>query len=287
MSVSLYEIKKETSAPGTVVVSREIDASVAEVWQALTDPAIVSQWFGTLGDQLTTGQSTRLEFGDGDFFALQDIVLDPPDHLSYAWRFLGIGPLDTIDWHLYPADDGSLVTVTDREIGRTPEAALELRKGWLDFSKRLKDFFVKGKPTRYSWRHDFEGSIELAGGVRQLWEVLFDVATQARWLSLDGPVLADGAELVLADGSEPSLLQISNLVWNPPTEVSFHVSHQRWLASTKCKLELSPHNEGAMLSVSHNHWQSTGTNKEYQKEQRKRFSEFWIATLKQARNLVG
>ena len=98
--------------PGTVVMAREIKAPARQVWQALTDPPVVSQWLGTLTTPLAEGQNTRLDFGDGDFFTLQDVVLNRPDHLRYSWRFLGIGPLDTIDWYIIPKGAGCRVTVT-------------------------------------------------------------------------------------------------------------------------------------------------------------------------------
>jgi uncharacterized protein YndB with AHSA1/START domain len=287
MAVSRQEIEADKSAPGTVVVDRKIGAPVAQIWQALTHPDVVAQWFGTLSDPLINGQGARLDFGDGDFFTLQDIALNPPYHLKYAWRFLGIGPLDTINWHIEPMAVGCLVTVTDSEPGRTPEEALQLRKGWLDFTKRLKDFLAKGKPTRYAWRHDFDASIELTGSVQHIWETLFDAATQPRWLSLDGPLFENGARLMLTDGNEPSALELANLAWQRPTGVSFHLSHPKWAGATPCALELAPHNQGTILSVSQKNWRATGYNKEEQRRQRQRFSEFWIETLQRARSLIA
>src|SRR5947209_3741587 len=180
-------------------MAREIKAPARQVWQALTDPPVVSQWLGTLTTPLAEGQNTRLDFGDGDFFTLQDVVLNRPDHLRYSWRFLGIGPLDTIDWYIIPKGAGCRVTVTDSELERTPEAAAQLRKGWLDFTKRLKDYFVKGRPTRYSWRHDFDGSIEIDGGAEEIWDTLFGPDVLSKWLPLDGPLLDEGCRRLITD----------------------------------------------------------------------------------------
>ncbi len=273
---------------GAVEVTRTIAASATEVWKALTDPQVAAQWFGSLLTPLCRGQSVRLDFGDGDFFILQDILLEPPHLLHYAWRFLGTGPLDTITWHVHPKDQGCEVTVRDTEPHRTREEALQLRKGWLDFTRRLKDFFARSRPTRYSWRHDFEGSIELAGELGEVWQRLFENRALAGWLPLEvAAALEAGARLVPADGLEPSALQVSEVVWNAPASVSFELSHESWRHSTRCELELSRRPHNILLNVTHNNWPAISLDKDYQKQQRKRFSEFWIQTLIGARHLIA
>jgi len=272
---------------GTVIVTRDLSASATEIWDALTDPHILSQWFGALAAPLVQGQSTRLEFGDGDFFDLQNVVLDRPYRLQYKWRFLGIGPQDTITWSISPGVDHCQVTVRDDEPARTQEASRELRKGWLDFSKRLKDYFAKGRPTRYSWRRDFEGSIELNGDVRRVWDLLFETKPQDQWLPLDRALLDAGARFIVNDGLEPSMFKIAEIVWNPTASVSFELTHPDWLHPTKCELQLSPHGDDTLLSVSHNNWKAISSDKAYQKQQRHRSSQFWIAALQRARNLIA
>jgi len=271
--------------PGTVIVTRELHASATEVWDALTDPQILSQWFGALTAPLLPGQSTRLDFGDGDFFDLQNIVLDRPYRLQYTWRFLGIGPQDTVTWSISPGTGDCQVTVRDDEPERTQEASRELRKGWLDFSKRLKDYFAKGRPTRYSWRRDFEGSIELDGDVKHVWDLLFGTQVQDQWLPIDRALLDTEAHFIVNDSLEPSMLKIAEIVWDPPS-VSFELAHHDWLNPTKCTLELSPRGSNTLLSVSHRNWKTISSDKAYQKQQRRRSSQFWIATLQRAQNLI-
>jgi uncharacterized protein YndB with AHSA1/START domain len=285
MSLALSGRPLLESAP--VMVTREVSASAAEVWDALTDPRILSQWLGALTAPLVEGQSTRLDFGDGDFFDLQDIVLDRPYRLQYTWRFLGIGPQDTITWNIDPGKDHCQVTVTDDEPARTEEASLQLRKGWLDFSKRLKDYLAKGRSTRYSWRRDFEGSIELEGNREHIWDLLFQNEVQYQWLPLDRGVLDVGAHFVVNDSAEPSMLRAAEVVWNPRASVSFKLTHPDWLHPTRCTLELSPRGHNTILNVSHNNWKTISSDKAYQKQQRQRFSQLWIATLQRARNLIA
>src|ERR1051325_7005653 len=140
-------------APGTVEITRALSASATTAWRALTDPEVVAKWFGTLTAPFRGGEDARLEFGDGDYFLLHTLRIDPPSLLQYSWRFLGIGPLDTITWRITARGDGCLVTVTDTEPDRSPEAALLLRTGWMDFTGRLEEFLSRGLPTRYPWRH--------------------------------------------------------------------------------------------------------------------------------------
>src|SRR5437899_740788 len=85
------------SSEVSVIIS--VKASSWEVWRALTEPHRVSSWFGTLETGLRVGKTNRLVFGDGDFFVLEVLHMDPPHSLQYAWRFLGIGPQDTITWN--------------------------------------------------------------------------------------------------------------------------------------------------------------------------------------------
>jgi uncharacterized protein YndB with AHSA1/START domain len=284
-------LRKQSSSSQTeaepVQVRRDINAPAAMVYQALTEPGIMSRWFGDLRTPLGEGESARLEFGDGDFFDLENIHLDPPFHLRYDWRFLGTGPLDSVEWRITPAPNGCKVKVTDSEAERSENDAAMLRKGWLDFTKRLKDYFATGKPTRYDWRKDFEGSIELPGTLTEVWGKLFYYRAQSEWLRLSRPVLEEGARLVNNDGGMPSSLRMKNVIWSPPSSVAFELEHDDWLHTTKCKLELWPRERDVVLSVSHSNWKAISRQGEYQKQQRKRFCELWIASLKRARALFS
>jgi predicted ester cyclase/uncharacterized protein YndB with AHSA1/START domain len=182
-------IVEATTVPSTAVVSRLLHVQATTVWEALTEKTTVCRGFGTLSGKLRQGSDAHLDFGDGDFFTLEVLQIEAPYLLQYAWRFLGIGPLDTITWHIVPQDIGCRVTVTDSEPGRSREAATELKKGWLDFTRRLSRFLATGKSTRYDWRREFEGSIELAGKMEDVYNTLFSPQMQARWLPLGVSVL--------------------------------------------------------------------------------------------------
>jgi len=73
--------------PSRVIVTLATSVSAAQVWQALTETSSVAMWFGSLTAELRPGSPARLDFGDGDFFTLDDIQLNPPYGLQYTWRF--------------------------------------------------------------------------------------------------------------------------------------------------------------------------------------------------------
>jgi uncharacterized protein YndB with AHSA1/START domain len=274
------------AAPGTVVITVALSAPGAEIWQALTKPALVARWFGTLTPALCPGEKARLDFGDGDFFDLAVIQLESLRLVQYAWRFLGIGPLDTITWCIVPQDTGCLVTVTDSEPERTAEAAQELSMGWLDFTERLARFLTTDQVTRYDWRREFDGSIELPGALEIVRQMLFASEMQAQWLPLGGSVLEAGAYFTLANGNEPSLFQVTDVVWDAPTQVQFGLTQPGWLGSTICLLKLTPRCDRTLLTVSHKGWEVTGWACEDQRQLRKRFSAFWINVLQYADQLI-
>lgn len=271
---------------GTAVVTRFVDAPSERVWRALTDPALVCRWFGILIPALEPGVEARFDFGDGDFFAVQDVVLEPPFRLRYAWRFLGIGPLDAIDWQLTPHAGGCTVTVTDSEPGRSPEAGGEMREGWLDFTERLHHFLATGEPARYDLREEFDAGIELPGRLDDAAAVVLAPGRYARWLPLDGPDLADGTGLYVEDGKAPVAFTIADVRWETPVCVHFSLSHRSWPQPTPCTLALTANARTTFLMVRQTGWRGVGGSVDVQRAQRRRFSALWIAALEQARRLL-
>lgn len=277
-------IKTAESGPGKVEVARTLDSPPENVWEALTDPGSVIRWFGALSSPLRIGHSTRLDFGDGDFFSLTTLVIKPPYRLQYEWRFLGIGPLDTITWDIIPEKRGCLLRVTDTEPERSREEGRLLRQGWMDFTNRLVKYLRKGKQTRYRWRHEFDASIELGMDRDALWDMLLRPGAQARWLPF---ALKEASAFTVNDGLEPSALSVRDVELIPPSQVRLEIAHEDWLCTTQCNLLLSPRRQGSLLSVSHNGWEAISLQEDYQKQQRTRFSAVWISALQRARHLIG
>src|SRR4029450_7618180 len=133
----------------------------SEACQPPTERDVVGCWFGNLSESLKPNGTHRLDFGDGDFFAINGVTFDPPRALGYRWRFLGTSPTDTISWSIEPEGSACRVSVTDAEPSRTAAGCKEMIQGWTDFLQRLQAYCLTGKNTRYPWRSEFGGSIEL------------------------------------------------------------------------------------------------------------------------------
>jgi uncharacterized protein YndB with AHSA1/START domain len=285
LSEKQFTIEGGPPAPGTVVVSVEVSASAERVWQSLTDPAIVSRWFGVLSNELETGGNARLDFGDGDFFDLESIRLERPDLVQYDWRFLGIGPLDRVTWHIQPTEIGCLVMVTDSELERSYDAAMQLREGWLDFTSRLIGFHSTGGSARYDWRRELDVSIELPGAITEIWETLCAPEWQAQWLPFNS-VLQSGTEVSISDDAAPGELRLVDVTWQALYHVDFQLSSADWANPTTCQVDLVPRHTKALLNVSHNGWEQISPYQAEQIRQRKRFCALWIAALRGARRIV-
>lgn len=277
----------EVDAAGTVTVIRRITAMPEGIWEALTDPALVCRWFGFLWPGLEPGTPARFDFGDGDFFAVENVQLTAPYRLHYDWRFLGIGPLDSIDWHITPHGTGCQVTVTDSEPGRSQEAAQELCKGWLDFTWRLQQYVHTRAPIRYDWRREFDGSIELPARLDQVREVLFAPGRYARWLPLDGFDLDAETSFYVEDDKKPVAFPLTDVTWLTPTRVRFQLGHSDWLHPTTGTLEVDAYRHGALLTIHQVGWEHIHAAPEAQRQQRKRFSACWIRCLQRAHDLLA
>jgi len=271
---------------GTVVVEFMTPVSTPTVWQALTEPEMVSQWFGTLILRLGLGENTRLDFGDGDFFSITVTRFEPPSELEYTWRFLGIAPQDTITWQLIPQAEGCCVRVCDRQPARSPTAVQETQEGWLDFTERLRSFLATGTPTRYDWRREIDVSIELSCDAEMAWNKLFSPETQSQWLPIKEGIPDVNSFFVLTDGIEPSEIQFTNVVCHPLHQLQCQLTYSNWLPPTDCLLKLTAHNQGTLLSVSHVGWEDICVENEMQFQQRSRFCNFWIAALQKAQQLT-
>jgi uncharacterized protein YndB with AHSA1/START domain len=275
-------ISVESDAPGTVVVGVEVRAPVDVVWRSLTDSAVVASWFGDLSRELTPGGSSRLDFGDGDFFDIEAVKIDAPEALQYRWRFLGIGPQDTVTWRLEPAGNSCRVTVTDSEPERSHEAAMMLREGWLDFTSRLVEFHATGKSARYDWRRELDVGVDIPGACAETLPTLSTPEAQSHYLPFEAP-LRSGATAEISDGMQPGLFSISDVQWQSRNEVEFKLSGDGWIAPTVCRIDLIPRLKGLLLNVSHNGWERISPDPAIQLQQRRRFCEHWIAALKRAR----
>ncbi|MBO0981820.1 SRPBCC family protein [Microbacterium sp. SD291] len=121
-----------------------IAASVDKVWQAVTDPAHISRWFGqTVLDGAGVGATGTMTFPEYGSIPLRIDALDEPRLVAFRWGnddaqdsrpdAIDEGTSTVFTFTLEPVDGGTQLTVIETGFERTsaPLANLEdHRTGW-------------------------------------------------------------------------------------------------------------------------------------------------------------
>ena len=272
--------------PGRVSVSIESASPVETAFAALVQPDRLASWFGAPTAPLRPGGATSIELGDGDFFAIDRIAIEPPGQLSYESRFLGLGGRNRIRWTVTADGVGSVITVTDDRPGRSDDDIAVMREGWGDFLQRLAHHLATGERSRYDWRQDIDADLELDLGVELAAARLFHADGLARWQPWRATAWRGGARLSVADGELPSKLDLVALE-RTATELQLVVTNPEWQHPTHVRLALAPHPRGSVLTLSHIGWRGIDPRDEVQRFQRKRFCGLWIDSLPRAASLAG
>lgn len=271
---------------GRVCVSIESEVSVEAAFDALVQPDRLARWFGTQASPMRSGAATRIEFGDGDFFAIDGISIEPPNHLSYEWRFLGLGGRNRIRWSVTQEGARSRVTVTDEHPGRSDREIEVMRDGWRDFLHRLSRYLATGENARYDWRRDIDADLEMALGVEAAAARLFHAEGLDRWQPWRATGWTAGARLNVSDGEQPSSLRLVELE-RTATEILLVVAAPEWQGTTRARVALASHPGGSVLSLSHTGWAGIDARDEVQRAQRQRFCGLWIDSLMRASSALG
>lgn len=132
-----------TPEQDTLVNEIFIAAPPERVFQALTDPAQLTKWWGAREIYRTMGMQSDLRPGgkyvssgegaDGVAFDVRGeyIEIDPPHLLVYSWMASWTGDLkSTVRWDLTPERGGTLVKVRHSGLSSNPEAAKSYGSGW-------------------------------------------------------------------------------------------------------------------------------------------------------------
>lgn len=271
---------------GRVCVSIETSAPAETAFAALVQPDKLASWFGAPTTPLREGGATRIEFGDGDFFSVEGISIEPPERLRYAWRFLGLGSENLITWTVIPRGARTLVTVTDEQPERGDREVAKMSEGWRDFLDRLSRHLTTGEPTRYDWRRDIDGDAPLGASVESAAAHLFSPEGLDHWQPWRATSWRTGARLALIDGEQPSALSLTELE-RGPTDLRLVVTATGWQQATCCHLALVPQGAGSLLTFSHVGWENIDARDEVQRMQRKRFCGLWVGSLTRARAHAG
>jgi len=122
----------------------QIAASPDRVWAAITEPALISQWFGRAElSGSAAGSTGSLTWDDHGRIPLRIETVDAPHSISYRWSnddALGSAPHDVDDDHstvftftLDATDAGTQLTVVETGFDTTSDPAANLefhRQGW-------------------------------------------------------------------------------------------------------------------------------------------------------------
>lgn len=127
----------------TVRRTIRIDATPDAVWRAITEPALISQWFGDAAfDGFAVGALGTLSWPDYGAAPVRIEAIDEPHSVSYRWadaaEYPGVSDVDAVPstvftFTLEAVDGGTQLTVVETgfETTRAPEENLEShRDGW-------------------------------------------------------------------------------------------------------------------------------------------------------------
>jgi len=128
----------------TVRRTIRISAPVATVWAAVTEPELISRWFGeAVLDGRGVGAVGSLSWPDSGAHPLRIEAVDPPRSIAYRWHADDAGPggarsLDdpgttVFEFRLEADGDGTVLSVVETGFDGTTDPAANLeshRGGW-------------------------------------------------------------------------------------------------------------------------------------------------------------
>lgn len=100
----------------------EFDASIEQVWRAISEPSELSQWFGDEADfEAVAGAEGAMIWREHGSFALKVEEVEPPTRLVWSWVHepdvaFSDAPATRVEWQLTDRKDGG-TTLFLRETG--------------------------------------------------------------------------------------------------------------------------------------------------------------------------
>lgn len=132
-----------------------LQAAPERVWQALTDPKELAEWFPdeTVELDVRPGGGGWWKWTAHGRFAVRFEVVERPRRLVWSWSRdadtpVGDGPTTRVEWTLTPRKDGG-TTLTLRESGFVrPEDRASNVKGWEHELGELQEFLGQAVSRR-------------------------------------------------------------------------------------------------------------------------------------------
>ena len=130
---------------------RHYDATVEEVWAALTEPDQVRNWLAEMTIEPRAGGKVTFTWdgGHGDHGVVR--VFDPPRVFEYTWEK---GTPSVVRFELSPDGDGTLLVLDHTRI--KPESAVGIGAGWHLHLDAMESLLAGAPQTPAEWnaRHE-------------------------------------------------------------------------------------------------------------------------------------
>jgi uncharacterized protein YndB with AHSA1/START domain len=134
-------------------------ATVDQVWQAITDPALTAKYFHRTAIQSSFQPGTDVRYVDvrtgepgADMVVGEIEICEPPHRLVHTWLVLydaamAEEPPGRVEWNIDAAGDGLVrLRVRHGELGRSPLTWAEVQDGWVWILDSLKSLLETGEP---------------------------------------------------------------------------------------------------------------------------------------------
>lgn len=95
----------------TFQIEKTYNAPVKLVWQAITDPAMMKEWYFKFGADFKLETGAVFEWTAGDTEDNQwlhrgkMLEIVPDERLVHTWEYPGYSGTSTVTWNLYKVDD--------------------------------------------------------------------------------------------------------------------------------------------------------------------------------------
>ena len=139
-----------------VQVAEYIEASPSQVWECLTQPKHMKQWFfEQMPDfRAESGFQTRFRMKSDtrEFHTTWKVLqVERGKKLVVAWTYKDIPGLGEVSYILRPAGKGTQFEIRNEGLGSFPQDIPEFhyescRGGWLYFMERLRNYILEKNP---------------------------------------------------------------------------------------------------------------------------------------------
>jgi uncharacterized protein YndB with AHSA1/START domain len=147
--------ENENSSDENFVIERTYNALVSVVWQAITDPAAIKQWFmpfegfcPEVGDEFTFTAEDNDHVSWVHLCTVKEVV--PERKLAYTWRYEGHEGATLVTMELMPAGDATHIKLTHSGLDTLPKIPALSREnfaaGWTDLIGRLLKEYAESQP---------------------------------------------------------------------------------------------------------------------------------------------